>query len=142
MKPSGILHDHMIRSGELRLVSDDGTGEALRLCQQDSKNRSILETYARVSIESKAPPTHALRKKVRKMYKLTAPDVDVLLRHFDRGFQNSEKPSRELMAAMEPLLSVLSDLAPCKENDEAKIIWITIPRGVLSDYGSFEEAKE
>ena len=76
------------------------------------------------------------------MYKLVAPDVDTLLRHFDRGFRNHETPSRELLAAMDPLFSALSDLAPCKANDEAKIIWITVPRGELSDYGSFEEAKE
>ena len=75
-------------------------------------------------------------------YKLVAPDIDRLIRHFDRGFQNAEPPSKDLMAAMEPLFSALSDLAPCKANDEAKIIWITVPRGDITDYGSFEEAKE
>ena len=37
---------------------------------------------------------------------------------------------------------MLSDLAPCSANDEAKVIWVEVPVGELSDYGSFEEAKE
>lgn len=36
----------------------------------------------------------------------------------------------------------LSDLDPCKANDEAQITWITVPRVEISDYGFFEEAKE
>ena len=53
-------------------------------------------------------------------YKLVAPDVDALLRHFDRGFRNSEKPSAELMSAMDPLFEALRPLTPCQANDEAK----------------------
>ena len=75
-------------------------------------------------------------------YKLVAPDIDSLLRYFDRGFQNSEKPSKDLLSAMDPLFETLRPLTPCKANDEAKIIWITVPRGTIEDYGTFEEAKE
>ena len=83
-----------------------------------------------------------MREKIEITYKLVAPDVDALLRHFDRGFRNSEKPSAELMSAMDPLFEALRPLTPCQANDEAKIIWIVVPVGELSDYGSFEEAKE
>ena len=70
---------------------------------------------------------------MKTLYKLVAPDVDALLQQFDRGFRNAEKPSRELMAAMEPPFETLRDLAPCKANDEAKIIWLVVPVGELSD---------
>ena len=75
------------------------------------------------------------------MQKLVAPNIDELLFHFDRGWQNREKPTQELIDAMNPLFDALRDLAPFKKNDEAKGIWIVVPVGELSDYGSFEDAK-
>ena len=72
----------------------------------------------------------------------TAPEIDSLLRCFDRGWQNAEQPSQALMNAMNPLYSALADLAPCSSNKEAKVLWITAPRGDISDYGDFEEEKE
>ena len=43
---------------------------------------------------------------------------------------------------MAPLFAVLSSLAPLKENNEVKSIWVRIPRGEISDYGSFDEMKD
>lgn len=76
------------------------------------------------------------------LYKLVAPDVDRLVRCFEKWFQDPEQPSADLMNAMNPLFETLKDLAPLPENDEAKVIWITVPVGDLSDYGSYEDALE
>ena len=74
--------------------------------------------------------------------KITAPIIDNLLRYFDRGHKNPSAPTRKIAAAMEPLFSVLSDLAPLKKNNEAKAVWIEIPRGTINDYESFENMLE
>ena len=74
--------------------------------------------------------------------KFAAPEVDRLIRSYEHGIMNPEQPSRALMAATEPLFKALADLAPCKANDEAKILWISVPRGELSDFGDFEEYQD
>ena len=77
-----------------------------------------------------------------KDYKLVAPDIDGLLRFFDRGYLNPSVPSKKLCEAMEPLFSALHDLAPLKTNSEAKALWLLIPRGTIDDYGSYEDLLE
>ena len=77
-----------------------------------------------------------------KDYKLVAPDIDRLLRFFDRGYLNPSVPSEKLYEAMEPLFSALHDLAPLKTNSEAKALWLLIPRGTIDDYGSYEDLLE
>ena len=72
----------------------------------------------------------------------TAPEIDGFLHCFDRGWQNAEQPSQALMNAMDPLYSAMSDFAPYSSNKEVKVLWITAPRGDISDYGDFEEEKE
>lgn len=62
--------------------------------------------------------------------KITAPQIDRLLRCFDRRHMNPSAPSRKIIAAMEPLFSVLEDLAPLRINSEAKSIWLEVPRGI------------
>ena len=71
--------------------------------------------------------------------KLTAPNMDRLLRFFHRGFMNAEIPSSSLCDAMDPLFLALSDLSPIKDNQEVKRIWLQLPRGDISDYDSFED---
>jgi len=71
-----------------------------------------------------------------------APTVDGLLRWFDDGFRNSSVPTESIKTAMASLFDALAPLAPLKENKEVKSIWVKIPRGEISDYGSFEEMKE
>lgn len=74
-------------------------------------------------------------------FKLVAPDIDHLLNYFERGWRNMESPTAQLVEAIKPLFDTVSDLKPCRENDEAKQIWITVPRGTIEDFGDFEEMK-
>ena len=74
-----------------------------------------------------------------KEYKLVAPEIDALLRYFERGHMNPSRPSAALCAAMEPLFEALRDLAPLKSNDEVKAIWVMIPRGSIDDYTPYED---
>ena len=74
--------------------------------------------------------------------KLVAPDLDRLLNCFHDRHLNSSRPSPELAAAMDPLFAALSTLAPLKTNDEARAIWLRIPRGSIEDYDSFEDLVE
>ena len=75
-------------------------------------------------------------------YKLVAADIDSLLNCFERGFLNPSAPSESLCKAMDPLFEMLRDLAPLRKNNEAKAIWITIPRGSIEDFGSYEDMLE
>ena len=68
---------------------------------------------------------------MKEKIKITAPKVDSLLRYFDREHMNPSVPPRRIAAAMDPLFSVLTDLAPLKNNNEAKAIWIKIPRAQI-----------
>ena len=78
---------------------------------------------------------------MEREFKLTAPDVAQLVSHYHH-FQNPEQPGKALMAAMDPLFEALRDLAPYEENDEAKGIWLMVPRGEITDWCDFEEAKD
>ena len=75
-------------------------------------------------------------------YKLVAPDIDSLLNCFEWGFLNPAAPSEDLCKALDPLFEILRNLAPLRKNNEAKAIWITIPRGAIEDFGSYEDMLE
>ena len=75
-------------------------------------------------------------------YKLVAPDIDRLLNCFSRDFMNPSGIRPKLARAMKPLFKALEPLAPLKSNDEAKSIWLRIPRGEITDYDSFEDMKD
>ena len=77
-----------------------------------------------------------------KKYRLVAPDVDELLLYFEREYLNPSVPTKAVCAAMEPVFETLRDLAPSKENSEAKAIWIMVPRGTIDDFVSYEELLE
>ena len=77
-----------------------------------------------------------------KQYRLVAPDVDELLRFFDHGLLNPTRSTSQLSGAAESLFDILKPLAPLKDNDEVKSIWVRVPRGTIDDYTSFEEMKE
>lgn len=74
-------------------------------------------------------------------YRLIAPDIDRLLNFFDRGYLNPSAPTERLAAAMNPLFDALNELVPIKSNNEAKVIWLAIPRGTIEDFDSFDELK-
>ena len=75
-------------------------------------------------------------------YKLVAPDIDSLLNCFERGFLNPSAPSEALCKAMDLLFEMLREMAPLRKNDEAKAIWVTIPRGSIEDFSSYEDMLE
>ena len=75
-------------------------------------------------------------------WKPVAPDIDRLVGCFDRGLLNPSAPTAELLSAMDPLFDALLDLQPLKGNNEAKAIWIMVPRGDIKDYGDYDELKE
>jgi len=65
-------------------------------------------------------------------YKLVAPDVDSLLGYFDRhGSLNPNSSTPALLAAFNSIFEILTPLAPLKKNNEAKAIWIRVPRGSI-----------
>ena len=68
-----------------------------------------------------------------KGYKLVAPDVDALLRHFERRYMNPTASTPSLLAAAGPLFDELLPLAPLNKDGEAKAIWLRIPRGTIED---------
>ena len=74
-------------------------------------------------------------------YKMVAPDVDELLRYFDRLRLSPTPSTPALFAAAEKLCNIMEPLAPLKTNDEARAIWLRIPRGTIADYDSFEDMK-
>ena len=78
--------------------------------------------------------------KMEQKFKLITPDINRLLGCYER-IQNPEQPSRALMDALDPFFTIMADLAPFPKNDEAKGIWITVPRGDITEWGDFEESK-
>ena len=76
------------------------------------------------------------------MARLTAPKIDRLLRCFEDDYLNPTFMTPKLAAAMEPMFYLMNDLAPLSKNNEAKSIWIQIPRGDIGDFDSFDDLKE
>lgn len=74
--------------------------------------------------------------------RMVAPVVDRLLNCFERSHMNPSVPSEQVKEAMEPLFSVLKPLMPLAENEEAKQLWLRIPRGTIDDYDCYEELLE
>ena len=74
-------------------------------------------------------------------YKLVAPDVDALLRYFDHCSLNPNPSTPALLEAFTSISDILEPLAPLKKNEEAKAIWLRVPRGNIEDYTSFEDMK-
>ena len=73
---------------------------------------------------------------------MNAPTFDRLLRYFKHGHLNPSAPTERIKSAMEPLFAALEPLASLKENNEAKAVWIKVPRGDISAYDSFEDMKD
>ena len=73
---------------------------------------------------------------------ITAQMFHRLLVNFRDDYRNQEEISKPIMEAMDPLFHEVSDLKPSEKNDEYKSIWIMLPRGDISEFGSFEDFKE
>ena len=74
--------------------------------------------------------------------KMVAPAIDRLLCYFDRAQMNPSVPPARINEAIAPLFSMLSRLKPLESNEEAKQLWIRIPRGTIDDYDSYEDLLE
>jgi hypothetical protein len=74
--------------------------------------------------------------------RFNAPFFDGIISAYDNRFLNPAQPSDALVNAMDPLFRLLAPLKPCLKNDEAKVLWITVPRGSIEDWESFDDAKE
>ncbi len=73
----------------------------------------------------------------------TAPNIDRYLHYFEhRRYPEPWPATDRVRNAMEPLFAALAPLAPLKQNNEAKAIWLKIPRGDIFDYDTFEELKD
>ena len=90
-------------------------------------------------IENKSNTNSRKESCTVKEYKLVAPDIDRLLCYFDQRYLNPSSPTSEVAAAMDPLFTALSDLAPLPQNDEVKAIWLQVPRGGIEDYDSYDD---
>lgn len=72
-------------------------------------------------------------------WKLVAPDIDRLLGCFDRGYKNPAVQTRRVLGALDRLFEALDDLAPLTTNNEAKSIWLKVPRGSIDDFDNYED---
>ena len=79
---------------------------------------------------------------MRKEYKLIAPDINRLIGCYSHEIQNPEQPSLAMAEALDPLFKAMENLAPSVENDEAKGIWVTVPRGKITDWRTYKAALE
>ena len=80
------------------------------------------------------------KKTMRKEYKLIAPDINRLIGCYSHEIQNPEQPSLAMAEALDPLFKAMENLAPSVENDEAKGIWVTVPRGKITDWRTYKAA--
>ena len=72
-------------------------------------------------------------------YKCVAPDIDHLIRCFDNWDRNPEAPTKTILPLLDELFTLLSPLAPLKKNKDAKAIWVAVPRGMIEDFGDYDE---
>ena len=81
-------------------------------------------------------------KDVPKRDTTVAPDIDQLLNYFRRNDLNARRSRPKILKAAQDIFAELADLAPLKENEEVRSIWLRVPRGGISDFTPFEEMKE
>ena len=67
----------------------------------------------------------------RNRFRLVAPDIDRMLRCFDRGIRNPEAPAEGMVPVLDGFFALLKKLAPLEKNKDAKAIWVTVPRGTV-----------
>ena len=67
---------------------------------------------------------------VEKEYKLVASDIDELVDYCDAGTNHEVLVTPNTNAAIETLFKILNPLAPVKNYDAVKEIWIRVPKGI------------
>ena len=71
--------------------------------------------------------------------RLTAPELDGLLRRFDRGLMSPVPLTGALREAVAPLCRLVSPLVPIDSDGEVRALWLRVPSGTIEDYESFED---
>jgi len=74
-------------------------------------------------------------------HRTIAPEIEGLLSAFWGRDRNGTVPSAKLSAATEDLFRLMSAIKPYKSDSEVRSIWLTVPRGTISDYDDYEEAR-
>ena len=74
-----------------------------------------------------------------RTYRPVAPDIDDLISACSHRDRNPEAPTKSILPILDELFTALAPLAPLKKNDEAKAIWVTVPRGTIEDFGDYDE---
>lgn len=72
-------------------------------------------------------------------WKLVGPDLDRLLSCFGQGWKNPSAQTRAELDALDRLFGILTDLESLASNNEAKSLWLRVPRGSLDDFDDYEE---
>lgn len=71
-------------------------------------------------------------------WRLVAPDVDRLLSRFGDRWKNPTAQTPAVLTALDGLFEALADLQPLEDNEEAKAIWLRVPRGDLADFDDYD----
>lgn len=71
-------------------------------------------------------------------WKLVAPDIDRLLNCFGSDWKNPSAQTPAMLGALDELFEALADLEPLDSNEEAKAIWLRVPRGSLADFDDYD----
>ena len=75
----------------------------------------------------------------KKNENFVAPRIDYLLACLGRDYRNPSKTSQKLKDEIEKIFSAAKEIQPIKNNSEAKVIWIRVPRGEITNFGNYEE---
>ena len=75
-------------------------------------------------------------------YRLIGPDVDTLVRCFDRRYMNPVRSTQEMFEAFQSVWNLMARVAPLEKNEDVKALWIRVPKGKIEDFCSFDDAKE
>ncbi len=74
-------------------------------------------------------------------HRTIAPEIGRFLHAFRDNSGNGTVPSARLSAATDELFRLMSAIKPYNSDNEVRSIWITVPRGSISDYDDYEDAK-
>jgi len=75
-------------------------------------------------------------------HRTVAAQIGGRLHNFECGLVEGSVISDELSAATDELFRTMSVIKPYEENKEVRAIWIFVPRGSITDFDDYQEAKE
>lgn len=76
------------------------------------------------------------------MRKFSAPEIDILLRVLDNRSYNPEAYDNEVKIKINKLYELLDKIKPQEGGDDLKILYFSVNRGSIEQYGTYEELKE